>query len=103
MVKLLLLFKDAFSDFGLSFDGLIACIGLILFAFLGLENASTAGDEITHAKRDLPYAAFRTSALAIVLYGFSILAVLFVLPIILTVSVVVRTSVLVTLSTPVIL
>jgi len=71
----------AFSDFGLSFDGLIACIGLILFAFLGLENASTAGDEITHAKRDLPYAAFRTSALAIVLYGFSILAVLLVLPI----------------------
>lgn len=71
----------AFSDFGLSFDGMLACIGLILFAFLGLENVSAAGDEMANAKRDLPYAAFRTSALAMVLYGFSILAVLLVLPI----------------------
>ena len=70
-----------FSDFGLSFDGLLATIGLILFAFLGLENASAASDEMTHAKRDLPYAAFRTSALAMVLYGIPILAVLLVLPI----------------------
>lgn len=70
-----------FSDFGLSFDGLLATIGIILFAFLGLENASTASDEMTHAKRDLPYAAFRTSALAMVLYGIPILTVLLVLPI----------------------
>jgi amino acid transporter len=71
----------AFSDFGLSFDGLLATIGIILFAFLGLENASAASDEMTHAKRDLPYAAFRTSALAMFLYGIPILAVLLVLPI----------------------
>ncbi len=71
----------AFSDFGLSFDGLLASIGIILFAFLGLENASAAGDEMTDPKRDLPYAAFRTSALAILLYGFSIFTVLLVLPI----------------------
>ena len=70
-----------FSDFGLSFDGLLATIGLILFAFLGLENVSAASDEMTHAKRDLPYAAFRTSALAMVLYGLPILAVLLVLPV----------------------
>jgi amino acid transporter len=36
---------------------------------------------MTHAKRDLPYAAFRTSALAMVLYGIPILTVLLVLPI----------------------
>lgn len=71
----------AFSDFGLSFDGLLATIGIILFAFLGLENVSAASDEMTHAKRDLPYASFRTSALAMVLYGIPILAVLLVLPI----------------------
>jgi amino acid transporter len=71
----------AFSDFGLSFDGLLATIGIILFAFLGLENASAASDEMAHAKRDLPYAAFRTSALAMVLYGIPILTVLLVLPI----------------------
>jgi amino acid transporter len=71
----------AFSDFGLSFDGLLATIGIILFAFLGLENVSAASDEMTHAKRDLPYAAFRTSALAMVLYGVPILTVLLVLPI----------------------
>ena len=71
----------AFSDFGLSFDGLLATIGIILFAFLGLENVSAASDEMTHAKRDLPYAAFRTSALAMVLYGIPILTVLLVLPI----------------------
>lgn len=70
-----------FSDFGLSFDGLLATIGIILFAFLGLEAVSSASDEITNAKRDLPYAAFRTSALAIVLYGIPILTVLLVLPI----------------------
>ena len=71
----------AFSDFGLSFDGLLATIGIILFAFLGLENVSPASDEMTHAKRDLPYAAFRTSALAMLLYGIPILTVLLVLPI----------------------
>lgn len=71
----------AFSDFGLSFDGMLASIGIILFAFLGLENVSAASDEMTHAKRDLPYAAFRTSALATILYGASILTVLLVLPI----------------------
>jgi amino acid transporter len=71
----------AFSDFGLSFDGLLATIGIILFAFLGLENVSSASDEMTHAKRDLPYAAFRTSALAMLLYGIPIFTVLLVLPI----------------------
>lgn len=71
----------AFSDFGLSFDGLLATIGIILFAFLGLENVSAASDEMTHAKRDLPYASFRTSALAMILYGVPILTVLLVLPI----------------------
>jgi amino acid transporter len=71
----------AFSDFGLSFDGLLATIGIILFAFLGLENVSAASDEMTHAKRDLPYAAFRTSAMAMFLYGIPILTVLLVLPI----------------------
>jgi amino acid transporter len=71
----------AFSDFGLSFDGMLATIGIILFAFLGIENVSAASDEMTHAKRDLPYAAFRTSALATILYGASILTVLLVLPI----------------------
>ena len=70
-----------FSDFGLSFDGLLATVGIILFAFLGLENVSAASDEMTHAKRDLPYAAFRTSALAMLLYGIPILTVLLVLPI----------------------
>lgn len=70
-----------FSDFGLSFEGLLATVGIILFAFLGLENVSAASDEMTHAKRDLPYAAFRTSALAMVLYGIPILTVLLVLPI----------------------
>jgi len=71
----------AFSDFGLSFDGLLATIGIILFGFLGLENVSAASDEMTHAKRDLPYAAFRTSALAMLLYGLPIFTVLLVLPI----------------------
>ena len=71
----------AFSDFGLSYDGLLASIGIILFAFLGLENVSSASDEMTHAKRDLPYAAFRTSALAMFLFGIPILTVLLVLPI----------------------
>jgi amino acid transporter len=52
-----------------------------MFAFLGLENVSAASDEMTHAKRDLPYAAFRTSALAIILYGIPIMTVLLVLPI----------------------
>jgi len=52
---------------------------LILIPFF--TNVSAASDEMTHAKRDLPYAAFRTSALAMLLYGVPILTVLLVLPI----------------------
>jgi amino acid transporter len=36
---------------------------------------------MTHAKRDLPYSSFRTSALAMVLYGIPILTLLLVLPV----------------------
>ncbi len=71
----------AFADFGLSFEGFLAAISIIMLAFLGLENVSAASDEMTHAKRDLPYAAFRTSALAIILYGIPIMTVLLVLPV----------------------
>ena len=71
----------AFSDFGLSFDGLILTIPIILFAFLGLENVSAASAEMRHAKRDLPYAVFRTTAFAMFFYGIPILAVLLVLPV----------------------
>jgi amino acid transporter len=46
-----------------------------------MENISAASDEMTHTKRDLPYASFRTSALAMVLYGIPIMTVLLVLPI----------------------
>jgi amino acid transporter len=71
----------AFSDFGLSFDGLILTIPIILFAFLGLENVSAASAEMSHAKRDLPYAVFRTTAFSMFMYGIPILAVLLVLPV----------------------
>ena len=71
----------AFSDFGLSFDGLILTIPIILFAFLGLENVSAASAEMQYAKRDLPYAVFRTTAFAMFFYGIPILAVLLVLPV----------------------
>jgi amino acid transporter len=71
----------AFSDFGLSFDELILTIPIILFAFLGLENVSAASAEMTHAKRDLPYAVFRTTAFSMFIYGLPILAVLLVLPV----------------------
>jgi len=71
----------AFSDFGLSFDGLILTIPIILFAFLGLENVSAASAEMRYAKRDLPYAVFRTTAFAMFIYSIPILAVLLVLPV----------------------
>ena len=69
----------AFSDFGLSFDGLILTIPIILFAFLGLENVSAASSEMTNAKRDLPYAVFRTATFSIIYYAISIFALLLVL------------------------
>lgn len=71
----------AFSDFGLSFDGLILTIPIILFAFLGLENVSAASAEMQYAKRDLPYAVFRTTAFSMLVFGVPILAVLLVLPV----------------------
>lgn len=71
----------AFSDFGLSFDGLILTIPIILFAFLGLENVSAASAEMRYAKRDLPYAVFRTTAFSMFVYSIPILAVLLVLPV----------------------
>lgn len=70
-----------FADFGLSFDGLLLTIPIILFAFLGLENVSAASAEMKNAKRDLPYAVFRTTAFSFIVYGIPILAILLVLPV----------------------
>jgi amino acid transporter len=71
----------AFVDFGLSFPGLLAIIGVVLFSYLGLESQSNATEEMVDHKRDGIYAIFRGTGFAIAMFLIPIFAVLLVLPV----------------------
>ena len=69
-----------FTDFGITWEGLVATTALILFNYVGFENPNSAGDEMKDSQRDVPYAVFRSAFFAILLYGVPILGVILVLP-----------------------
>lgn len=68
------------ASFKVTWPGFVAVTALILFNFVGFENPSSAGDEMTDSQRDVPFAVFRSAFYAILLYGVPILGVILVLP-----------------------
>ena len=59
----------------------MSAFSVMCFAFVGIELASTMGDEIEHPERDLPRAIYITGAVALTLYILATLAVLWLVPI----------------------
>ncbi len=68
------------GDFGISFAGLVALAGVLLFNYVGFELPNSAGDEMKDPRRDIPYGLFRAAIAAVLLYGLPILGILVVLP-----------------------
>jgi glutamate:GABA antiporter len=69
------------GDFGISYAGFVALIGLIMFSLVGFELPNTAGDEMKDSQKDVPYSILRSAIVAILLYGVPVLGILVVLPI----------------------
>lgn len=65
---------------GLGWETLSA-FSVMCFAFVGIELASTMGDEIENPARDLPRAIYVTGAIALTFYVCATLAVLWLVPI----------------------
>ncbi len=58
----------------------IAAVPVLFFNFVGFELPNAAGEEMTNAKRDVPFTILRAAAASIVLYGVPVLMILLVLP-----------------------
>ena len=68
------------GDFGISYPGFVALVGLIMFSLVGFELPNTAGDEMKDSQKDVPYSILRSAIVAILLYGVPVLGILVVLP-----------------------
>jgi amino acid transporter len=68
------------GDFSPTYAGFVGLVPVLMFNYVGFELPNTAGDEMTDAQKDVPYAIFRSAALAVFLYGLPILGILLVLP-----------------------
>ena len=69
------------SGFTPSKGGFVALIGVLLFNYVGFELPSSAGEEMTNPKRDVPFAIARSSVLSFLCYAVPILGILLVLPV----------------------
>jgi amino acid transporter len=69
------------GSFKTSQTGFVALIGVLLFNYVGFELPSSAGDEMTDSRRDVPFAIARSAGLCFVLYALPILGILVVLPV----------------------
>ncbi|MFJ9420077.1 APC family permease [Streptomyces sp. NPDC101227] len=68
------------DDFAPTYTGFVALVPVLIFNYVGFELPSTAAEEMTHPKRDIPLAILRSGMASLVLYGGPILGILFVLP-----------------------
>ncbi len=63
-----------------SYAGFVALVGVLLFNYVGFELPSSAGEEMTNPKRDVPFAIARSAAGSVLLYALPVLGILIVLP-----------------------
>ncbi len=53
---------------------------MLLFNYVGFELPSSAGEEMTNPKRDVPFAIARSAVASVLLYALPVLGILVVLP-----------------------
>ena len=58
----------------------IALVPVLFFNFVGFELPSAAGDEMKDPQKDVPFTVMRAAAIAVMLYGVPVLAIICVLP-----------------------
>jgi amino acid transporter len=63
-----------------SYVGFVALVGVLLFNYVGFELPSSAGEEMTNPKRDVPFAIARSAVGSVLLYAVPVLGILLVLP-----------------------
>src|ERR1700749_1429978 len=63
-----------------SYAGFVALVGVLLFNYVGFELPSSAGEEMTNPKRDIPFAIARSTVGSVLLYALPVLGILIVLP-----------------------
>src|SRR6202000_1396726 len=63
-----------------SYTGFVALVGVLLFNYVGFELPSSAGEEMTNPKRDVPFAIARSTVGSVLLYALPVLGILIVLP-----------------------
>jgi amino acid transporter len=70
----------SWHDFQPSYAGFIGLVPLLIFNYVGFELPSTASEEMSNARRDVPFAVLRSGLASFLLYGGPILGILLVLP-----------------------
>src|ERR1700722_5110841 len=60
--------------------GFVALVGVLLFNYVGFELPSSAGEEMTYPKRDVPFGIARSAVASVLLYALPVLGILIVLP-----------------------
>src|ERR1700760_1414477 len=60
--------------------GFVALVAVLLFNYVGFELPSSAGEEMTNPKRDVPFAIARSTVGSVLLYALPVLGILVVLP-----------------------
>ncbi|MFF4799140.1 APC family permease [Streptomyces sp. NPDC001351] len=69
------------GDFSPTYAGFVGLVPVLMFNYVGFELPNTAGDEMTDAQKDVPFAIFRSAALSVALYALPIFGILLVLPV----------------------
>ncbi|UKY48905.1 APC family permease [Streptomyces inhibens] len=68
------------GEFAPTYAGFLALVPVLIFNYVGFELPSTAAEEMTNPKRDIPLSILRSGLASLLLYGGPILGILFVLP-----------------------
>ncbi|WP_328327919.1 MULTISPECIES: APC family permease [unclassified Streptomyces] len=68
------------GQFTPTYTGFVALVPVLIFNYVGFELPSSAAEEMTNPRRDIPLAILRSGLASLVLYGGPILGILFVLP-----------------------